>query len=329
MNCEFAEKVSALIDGELSSDEAQSIERHLSECHSCQEMRADFYSLGRELESFPLRTPPRSQQPAYSGRPVIARWKPALLAVTAALLLIVFGLVLKNRYRGERQNGNAEFITQNQPQSTSPKSSPSPSPIVSPEPVSQPKSATKDDEEPPPTPPKFRLREAITSVHPTRVKSGAEPEATVADNLPESLPANLPANIAPKTSDSGNPVAIARVRSADTETLTEQHVEQSELLLRSFRNLSTTNTALAELGHERRRAQQLFYQNVMLRREADSSGDIQVATLLQSLEPILLDIANLPNDAQHSDVKEIKDRVERQNLVALLQISTKPPTHNR
>jgi len=32
----------------------------------------------------------------------------------------------------------------------------------------------------------------------------------------------------------------------------------------------------------------------MLRREADTTGDVQVATLLESLEPILLDIANLP-----------------------------------
>jgi hypothetical protein len=44
-----------------------------------------------------------------------------------------------------------------------------------------------------------------------------------------------------------------------------------------------------------KRAQQLVYQNMMLRREADAAGDVQIASLLESLEPILLDIANLPD----------------------------------
>ena len=60
----------------------------------------------------------------------------------------------------------------------------------------------------------------------------------------------------------------------------------------------------------------------MLRREADSAGDVEKATLLESLEPILLDIANLPQRAPGSEVRAIKDRMERQNLVALLQINS-------
>ena len=61
---------------------------------------------------------------------------------------------------------------------------------------------------------------------------------------------------------------------------------------------------------------------MMLRREADASGDAQVASLLESLEPILLDIANLPANARPADVKTIKDRVERKNIVALLQVNS-------
>jgi hypothetical protein len=117
------------------------------------------------------------------------------------------------------------------------------------------------------------------------------------------------------------PAEPIHVGPADTEALIAQHVEQSELLLRSFRNLRQ-GAAEDDLNYERRRAQKLFYQNVMLRREADSSGDIEVATLLESLEPILLDIANLPKGAPGSEVRAIKDRLERQNLVALLQVNS-------
>lgn len=320
MNCEFAEKVSALIDGELSSDEARMVERHLSECASCQEMRADFYSIGREIESYPLHAP-SSQRPYRKPiRPVgFGLWKPAFITI-ATILLVVFGVMLWLHFQNQRQ-AEPGFITQNNSGSSSSKPPAAPSPVSSPEPASSPKSTTKEDEVPE-TPPKFRLREAITGVHPRRVKSVPKPEPTeLADNLSD--------KIEPNNAEGSSPTDTSTITSADTESLTAQHVEQSELLLRTFRNLRTTNATDAELLHERRRAQQLFYRNVMLLREADSSGNVQVATLLQSLEPILLDIANLPNDAADSDVVAIKDRVERQNLVALLQINTKAPVRNK
>jgi hypothetical protein len=113
-----------------------------------------------------------------------------------------------------------------------------------------------------------------------------------------------------------------RVRSADTETMTAIHFQKSELLLRSFRNVRTNKPNSAELSYEKRLAQQLVYQNMMLRREADASGDAQVSSLLESLEPILLDIANLPAKPANNEVKVIKDRVERKNIVALLQVNS-------
>jgi len=112
------------------------------------------------------------------------------------------------------------------------------------------------------------------------------------------------------------------VVSADSESLTARHLEQSELLLRSFRNVRLDRKrGGTELSYERKRAQELVNQNILLRREADSAGDIQVATLLGSLEPILLDIANLRDKPSKDEVRTIKDRVERQSLVALLQVN--------
>jgi hypothetical protein len=61
---------------------------------------------------------------------------------------------------------------------------------------------------------------------------------------------------------------------------------------------------------------------MVLRREADASGDVQIASLLENLEPILLDIANLPAKPDEDAVRLIRDRVERKNIVALLQINS-------
>ena len=105
--------------------------------------------------------------------------------------------------------------------------------------------------------------------------------------------------------------------------MTAIHLQKSELLLRSFRNVRLNRSGSSpELGYEKRLAQKLVYQNMILRREADASGDAQVSSLLESLEPILLDIANLPDKARQDDVRTIKDRVERKNIVALLQVNS-------
>ena len=62
--------------------------------------------------------------------------------------------------------------------------------------------------------------------------------------------------------------------------------------------------------------------DMMLRREADTSGDVQIASLLDSLEPILLDIANLPDKPDNDTVRVIRERVSRKNIVALLQVNS-------
>ena len=61
---------------------------------------------------------------------------------------------------------------------------------------------------------------------------------------------------------------------------------------------------------------------MILRREADANGDVQSASLLENLEPILLDIANLPDKPDANAVRTIRERVERKNIVPLLQINS-------
>src|SRR5829696_6612073 len=57
MNCGFTEKISSLIDGELSPAEAREVERHLLTCVQCAEARADFLSLRSHISSFEASLP--------------------------------------------------------------------------------------------------------------------------------------------------------------------------------------------------------------------------------------------------------------------------------
>jgi len=113
------------------------------------------------------------------------------------------------------------------------------------------------------------------------------------------------------------------MRSADAETLTQIHFAKSETLLVSFRNVRLNEAGAAkQVADERKRAQQLVYQNMILRRQADADGDVHIASLLESLEPILLDIANLPDKPDNNKVRTIRERVERKNIVPLLQVNS-------
>ncbi|HKP71582.1 MAG TPA: hypothetical protein VJT82_01510, partial [Pyrinomonadaceae bacterium] len=109
------------------------------------------------------------------------------------------------------------------------------------------------------------------------------------------------------------------------DSRTAQHVEQAEMLLRSFRNtrLATEGTrASSDIAYEKRQSKKLLYQNIVLRREAASTGNAPVESLLDSLEPILIDIANLPDKPAPDDVRSINERMRKKNLVAMLQVNS-------
>ena len=66
MNCDCTEKISSLIDGELSPAETRELERHLLSCVECQEARADFLSLRSQIADFPIAFKPVAQREALT-----------------------------------------------------------------------------------------------------------------------------------------------------------------------------------------------------------------------------------------------------------------------
>ena len=102
-----------------------------------------------------------------------------------------------------------------------------------------------------------------------------------------------------------------------------RHAERAQLLLRSFRNVRMTasNRAL-DVSYEKGQSRKLLYQNIALRRDATARGDQATAELLNTLEPILLDIAHLPDRAKSHDVRSIEQRMKKKEIVAALQVHT-------
>jgi hypothetical protein len=123
------------------------------------------------------------------------------------------------------------------------------------------------------------------------------------------------------TSAEVNPT-IASV--TDEETL--RHFEKAQMLLRSFRNLNAAeDDAKIEISDEKQRSRSLVLKNVWLRREAEAKGNLPVEEVLGKLEPLLIDIANLPDNAAQEDIRAIRERVQKRQMIAALQLYSARP----
>lgn len=106
---------------------------------------------------------------------------------------------------------------------------------------------------------------------------------------------------------------------------TARHIERAQLLLRSFRNTRDSGPQPdANLSYDRQGSRELLSKNVLLRRDAEAKGNLPVEELLGSLEPFLLDIANLPDKPSNNDVRSIKERMQKKEIVSALQIYSAP-----
>jgi predicted anti-sigma-YlaC factor YlaD len=50
MNCQYTEKISLLVDGEMSAEETRNIEAHLASCADCEKLKNDFLFFRRQIK---------------------------------------------------------------------------------------------------------------------------------------------------------------------------------------------------------------------------------------------------------------------------------------
>jgi hypothetical protein len=106
---------------------------------------------------------------------------------------------------------------------------------------------------------------------------------------------------------------------------TARHIERAQVLLRSFRNTRDEGKQIdPEISYEKQQSRGLLYKNVLLRRQAEAKGNMPVEELLGGLEPFLLDIANLPDKPSNEEVRSIKQRMQKKEVISELQIYSAP-----
>jgi hypothetical protein len=105
---------------------------------------------------------------------------------------------------------------------------------------------------------------------------------------------------------------------------TTRHLEKVQVLLRSFENASSSSAG--DVAYDKWVSRELLLRNILLRREAEVSENAPAKSLLGSLEPLLLDIANLPARPAPGDLTSVKKRIRKSEIVVALQVYSTPTT---
>jgi hypothetical protein len=172
------------------------------------------------------------------------------------------------------------------------------------------------------TPKPGELSNSRTPVHPTVHPAAAKLNGKAPSVRREARGDEIVKDVV-VSSGSDQPLIAASLFTPETI----RHFERAQLMLRSFRNASASKRLPAtDLAYERQLSRRLLYQNILLRRDAEMKGNLPAEEALSSLEPFLLDIANLSDNPSSGELGGIRERLQRKELITSLQIASAQPS---
>ena len=74
------------------------------------------------------------------------------------------------------------------------------------------------------------------------------------------------------------------------------------------------------ISYEKKLSRKLLAENATLQLDAETRGDHDTQQVLDSIEPFLLDIANMRDNASREEVRSVKERVKKTEIIAALQV---------
>jgi len=294
------------IDGEAIESDAEQVNAHLIACAGC---TSEFESLmteqevfaryDRELNITPAMWSAIQERTASEGRPVVSSskfnprdWLIGLfaaprfaMAFSGAIAVLIAAVVIGFMYLRTHQQPSVPHDVVR---------------TTTPEPMSPPPIYNIA----PPLPVNGNVNQPPESLNVPRVN------ATSKSKVVKTVSAN-----------DQNDVLFPEIAYTEIENKdTADHIAQAENLLRSIRSIHLgDDDNEIDVTYEKAMSRRLLDQNVVLRRDAETSGKFPVKSLLGDLEPFLVDIANLPDKTTPTELRAIKDRVQKTEIVAALQ----------
>jgi hypothetical protein len=98
------------------------------------------------------------------------------------------------------------------------------------------------------------------------------------------------------------------------------HLERSQMLLVEIMNADTNAGHALDVSDEQQQARDLLDANHLYRLSAQHVGDPQVAGVLDDLGRVLAEIANGPSELSPGELKEIRTRIQSQDLLFKIKV---------
>jgi hypothetical protein len=101
------------------------------------------------------------------------------------------------------------------------------------------------------------------------------------------------------------------------------HLDRSEMVLVELSNAvpNSSNGQLVDISSEQRRAEDLLDENRLYRQTALKNGDVPLASVLEELERVLLDVAHSPDKPTPAQFKKIRQRIESQGILFKVRVT--------
>lgn len=101
-------------------------------------------------------------------------------------------------------------------------------------------------------------------------------------------------------------------------TTVADHLDQSQLALLELANESDDDAA--DSSSDQVRAGELVAANRLYRQSAAQAGEASLASVLDELERVLIEIANRPPDVTRAELREIRRRIDKEDLLFKIRI---------
>lgn len=103
------------------------------------------------------------------------------------------------------------------------------------------------------------------------------------------------------------------------------HLDRSEMVLIELSNAGpdTASKKLINISAERQRAADLLEENRLYRQTAQEQGDAALASVLDDLERVLLDVAHSPQEVTPAQFEAIRRRIETRGIVFKVRVVSK------
>jgi len=133
------------------------------------------------------------------------------------------------------------------------------------------------------------------------------------------VPPAQPGTPASSSAQAASPADRAIVRERILLVAIGDHLDRSQMALIEISNAEPDGPV--DIGGEQERVRDLVASNRLLRQTVEVSGDAGLASVLDDLERVLLDIAHGPSELDADQFGRIRERIESQGLIFKMRVA--------